>query len=275
MKSSTYVTLNVWHALQSNEPEESPMRSASFLLVATVVFAGCTVTVKTQTKFVGDQPVTKTASRSVASGDVVEIENGNGDVVVQGGSGDKITLSTKVFSFADVKGDADLALADVVNTIAIDESAGKFYIHCNKAASAHGSAGTGTTGCDAFTVQVPSGTATAPLNLKATAHNGQINASGLTGTAVIHTDNGNATASLGIAPAAVIEVSSGNGDVSLALPANFTADAIVLTPGGPGAQKITTDFPDLDSAASTHKAAGGAKSITLTTENGTVTLRKQ
>jgi hypothetical protein len=251
------------------------MRAAS-LLVTLVVVAGCTVSVKTQTKFTGDTPVTKTASRSFAQGDVIEIENGNGDVVVQGVANlDKVTLSTKIFAFADVKGDADAALADLTNTIALEESTGKFYIHCNTATAAHGSAATGTTGCDSFTVQVPSGTTTAPISLKATAHNGQIDATGLVGTAQIHSDNGDATASISTAPAAVIEVSSGNGDASLAVNSDFTADSIVLQPGGPGAAKVSADFPDIDAATSPHKAAGGAKSITVKTDNGTVTLKKQ
>jgi hypothetical protein len=250
------------------------MRTSLVLLVSTVV--ACTVTVKTQTKYVGDQPVTKSASRSYAATDAIEIENANGDVVVQGVPNlDKITVSTKVFSFADVKGDADAAIADVVASIAIDESAGKFYIHCNTAKTGHGSAANGTTGCEGFTVQVPSGAATTPLALKATAHNGQISASGLVGSASIHTDNGDATAGISTAPGAVIEVSSGNGDSVLAVNADFSADVIVLTPGGPGAAKITTDFPDIDQATSPHKAAGGAKSITVQADNGTVTLKKQ
>jgi hypothetical protein len=252
------------------------MRAALFLVAAAAVVSGCTVTVKTQTKYTGDTPVTKTASRALATGDVIEIENGNGDVVVQGVAGlDKVTLSTKVFAFADVKADADAAIADVVNTIALDESTGKFYIHCNTASTGHGSAANGTTGCDSFTVQVPAGTTSAPITLKATAHNGQISGTGLVGSATIHTDNGQATASISTAPGAILEVSSGNGDASLAVNSDFSADSILLQPGGPGAAKISTDFPDLDAATSPHKAAGGAKSITVKTDNGTVTLKKQ
>ena len=251
------------------------MRAAS-LLFALAVVSGCTVTVKTQTKYVGDQPVTKTASRSLAAGDAIEIENGNGDVVVQGVAGlDKITLSTKVFSFADVKGDADAAIADVVNGIALDESTGKFYIHCNTASTSHGSAGNGTTGCDNFTVQVPSGTTTAPITLKATAHNGQINATGLVGSAEIDSDNGDATASISTAPAAVIKVYTKNGDASLAVNGDFSADTISLVSAGAAPGKITGDFPDLDTPTSPHKASGGAKSITVQADNGTVTLKKQ
>jgi hypothetical protein len=124
-------------------------------------------------------------------------------------------------------------------------------------------------------VQVPAGTTTAPITVKATAHNGQIDATGLVGSAVIHSDNGDATASISTAPAAVIEVSTENGDASLALNADFSADSIVLQPGGPAATKVTTDFPDIDTPTSPHKASGGAKSITVKTGNGTVTLKKK
>jgi hypothetical protein len=246
------------------------------LLFALAVVSGCTVTVKTQTKYTGDQPVTKTASRSVASGDAIEIDNGNGAVVVQGVAGlDKITLSTKVFAFADVKADGDAAIADVVNTIAIDESTGKFSIHCNTASTSHGSAGNGTTGCDGFTVQVPTGSTAAPITLKATAHNGNITAAGLVGSVEVDTDNGDATASIATAPAAVIKVYTKNGDASLAVNNDFTADTIVLQSNGAAPAKITGDFPDIDTPTSPHKAAGGAKSITVQADNGTVTLRKQ
>ena len=103
---------------------------------------GCnaSLTIKPQTKFTGATPVTKTASRALAATDVIEIENGNGAVVVNGdASATTVSLSTTVFAFADNQTDADAALADLTGTIALEESSGKFYIHCNEAASSHGS----------------------------------------------------------------------------------------------------------------------------------------
>lgn len=257
------------------------MQRMSFALVlalAGLTALGCnaSVTIKPQTKFTGATPVTKTASRAMAATDVIEIENGNGAVVVNAdASATTVSLSTTVFAFADNQADADAALADLTATIALDESTGKFYIHCNEAATSHGTAAAGTTGCEGFTIKVPAGSATAPLTLKATAHNGSIDATGLTGTITIHSDNGDATASLTPAVASTIEVSSGNGDATLALPANFTADTVTLTPGSAGGKVISTDFPDVTAATSANRKSGGAKSITVSTENGDVTLKKQ
>jgi hypothetical protein len=258
------------------------MSSASRLLLlaasAVALTAGCnaSVTIKPQTKFVGANAVAKTATRALNAGDAIEIENANGDVVVVGDpTATTVSVSTKVAAFADNQTDGDAAIADVTATIAIDESSTKFYVHCSEAASAHGSAARGTTACEGFTVTVPAGSATAPLALKATAHNGQITASGLNGSATVHSDNGDATASVTPAVGSVVDVSSGNGDVSLALPAAFTADTVTLTPGGSSAKVIDTDFPDVLQATSANRKAGGAKSISVTTELGDVTLKKQ
>jgi hypothetical protein len=261
------------------------MRSSSFAshslslaAAAAVLVLGCnaTVTIKPQTKFVGSSAVAKTATRDLTAADAIEIENANGDVVVNGDpTATKVSVSTKVAAFADNQADGDAAIADVTATIAIDESTGKFLIHCSTAQSTHGSAATGTTACEGFTVTVPAGSATAPLALKATAHNGQIDATGLSGSATIHSDNGDATASVTPGVGSSIEVSTANGDASLALPAAFTADTVTLTPGGTGANVTTTDFPDVLQATSANRKAGGAKSITVSTELGDVTLKKQ
>jgi hypothetical protein len=246
--------------------------------LAGLVVSGCTVsaTIKPQTKFVGSNAVTKTATRAFTATDVIEIENANGDVAVTGDSSvTNITLSTKVAAFADNQADGDAAIADLTSTIALDESAGKFYIHCSTANAQHGSAARGTTACEGFTVRVPSGSATAGLTIKATAHNGAITATGLTGNAIVHSDNGDATASVTPTPAASIAVSSGNGDASLAVPAGFTADTVTLTPGGPGGVAVNTDFPDVLQATSANRKTGGAKSIVVSSENGNATLKKQ
>jgi len=266
------------------------MRSSSFasrfLLLATAASAvalaalgtGCnaSVTIKPQTKFVGSNAIAKTATRALVASDAIEIENANGDVAVVGdATATTVSVTTKVAAFADNQADGDAAIADVTATIAIDESAGKFYIHCSEATTAHGTAARGTTACEGFTVTVPAGSSTAPLTLKATAHNGQLTATGLNGSATVHSDNGDVTASITPAVGSSIDVSSGNGDVSLALPATFSADTVTLTAGGPSPKVVTTDFPDVLQTSSANRKAGGAKSISVTTELGDVTLKKQ
>ncbi len=265
-------------SLASHSLSVTAVAAVAAVLGLAFVAAGCnaTVTIKPQTKFVGSNAVSKTATRPMSATDTIEIENANGDVVVKGDpSATTVSVSTKVAAFADTQADGDAAIADVTSSIAIDESTGKFYVRCSEAATAHGTAARGTTACEGFTVTVPAGSATAPLTLKATAHNGQITATGLNGAATIHTDNGDATASITPGVGATIVVSSGNGDVVLAVPASFTADTVTLTPGGASSKAITTDFPDVLQQSSANRKAGGAKSITVSTELGNVTLKKQ
>jgi len=258
------------------------MRRSSFAFLALIglaITAGCSVsttpnsfTLKTQTKFVGSNAVSKTATTDWASGSTITIDNGNGDVVVQGTPGlTKITVSTKIFAFADVEADGDAAIADVTGTVAIDESSGNFNIHCSTAKSSHASAATGTTGCEGFTVQVPAGAAATPVTVTAAAHNGTISATGLVGSATIHADNGDATASLTPVAGSTLAVSSGNGDVALSLPSDFTTDAITLT----GSPVVNTAFPDVNETTIAHRKSGGAKSITVSTELGKVSLLQQ
>jgi hypothetical protein len=273
---------------ESNAAEENYMRPFAFRFVVVAACAvgasalACSVsttdhsiTFTGKTKYTGDTPATKTASASYTSGDVIEVENANGDVRVTGVAGlTSITVTARPFAWAESEADGRAGIMDVTSSITIDESvAHKFYIHCSTASASHGTAPTSLTGCDAFTVQVPTGASDQPLILKATAHNGPITASGLFGNAIVHSDNGDASASVTPTVASAVEVSSGNGSASLALPADFTADAITLTASG-GAV-TATDFPDWSSTTSSHRQSGGARSIIVETELGDVTLRKQ
>lgn len=252
------------------------------------------ITLKAQTKFIG-AAVTKTSTTDW-TGQAIEIENANGDVVVVGdASATKITVETKPFAFADgdKQADADGTIADVVASIAIDES-GHFYIHCAHGAS-HGSAAAGTSGCDGFTVHVPAGSVQQGLTLKATSHNGHVSASGLTaavsqqlqilsdngdvsatgitGGVKVHTDNGGASGSVTPTPGSSVEVSSKLGDVTLALPAGFAADQITLK----GSPVTVTGFgTDFTSTSTSRGAAGtGASSIAVTTDLGQCTVKAQ
>jgi hypothetical protein len=274
---------SIVHRLVKPTRGESRMRtSLAFTALTALAITACSIsttpnsfTIKSQTKYTGSNAVTKTATTSYTAGSKITIDNANGDVSVTGVAGlDKITVTTNVFAFADIEADGNAAIADVTSTIAIQESQGAFTIKCGKAQSAHASAGTSTTGCEGFAVQVPAGTAAEPLNLSATAENGEITGTALIGSVTIHSENGAATASIGAAPGAVIEVSSANGDVSLALPQDFATDAITLAPGSPG-KVNNTAFPDVTDANSAHRKTGGAKSITVKTDLGDVTLKSQ
>src|SRR5260221_273999 len=133
--------------------EENMMRQSTLRILtisaATVALVGtaCSVTVKTQTKYVGD-PVTKTAP-STFNNQAIQIDNQNGDVIIQGVPNlTQVSVTTKPFAFADVQADGNGAIQQVVSSIVISETGGKYFIHCSKASSNVGSANTSTTGCD-------------------------------------------------------------------------------------------------------------------------------
>jgi hypothetical protein len=276
----------------------SPVSVLSFGVISLIVSA-CSVstspnsiTFKTQTKYTGENQ-TKEAL-AAWNGEDIAVDNKNGDVLVQGDSTTtKIFVTAKPFAFADGKDaakgttgepDAQAALKEVIASIVIEETAGKISIRCGQANGNHGSAAQGTTGCDAFTVHVPQGSATKGLVLSSVAQNGSntatnlyaadgeqikvgsgngsVTATGITGGANIKADNGDLIASITPTKGSVVEINTGNGDINLSLPADFSADKISFTAG----QTVTVSgFSDLTATSTSRGTAGtGAASITAT-----------
>lgn len=266
--------------------------SLAVAVVGATVALGCTVTVKTQTKFRPAAPVTG-SSQAAWTAQAIEIENANGGVRIVGdASATKVTFSTFPFAFADTQTDGDAAVADVQGRIAIDETADRIYVHCSTASKSYGTAANGTTGCDDLTVTVPAGSLSAGLKLKAVSHNGSVSAqnltaaagqqllilsdngsvtaSNITGSVRAHTDNGSVDASFTPTGGAQCEASSGNGDVTLSLPADFSADALALSAKG---GVVINGFSDLTAASTSRGQPGnGAARIVASTDNGKVTI---
>jgi Toastrack DUF4097 len=258
--------------------------------------SGCTVSAHTQTRYTAQQQVTKTSVGTWNGTQQITVYNQNGDLtIVADPNATTISLVATPFAFADNSDDAQAAIVDVTNTIAINESNG-FAVSCSIAVSSHGSAANGTTGCQ-ITVTVPAGSAQTGVNLAGQAHNGQLQAQGtftapaggqvnlysdngeVSGVAIVggaraHSGNGSVSASFTPTEGAVEEASSGNGDVALSLPANFAADQLTMTSGN-GTVNIT-GFSDLTPSSTSRGTAGtGAKSITVTTDNGNVSVSSQ
>lgn len=258
------------------------------------------VLLKSQTKYTASAPVTAT-SMGTFNGEEIHIADQNGDVVVKGDpNATHISVSTVPFAFADNQDDGSAAIADVETTIKIDQStSGVITVSCASAVSNHGSAQNGNTGCDAFTVTVPAGTAQAPLKITAHALNGSLNATGLnmsdSAIGELHSDNGSVTVSVngsvkadspnGDVVATVVpnkgssvDAESGNGNVMLSLPASFSCDSLSLSAGGPGAAiKIDSGFSNQFTASSTSVGAAGtgASSIKAVTQNGSIEVKPQ
>lgn len=230
-------------------------------------------------------------SKSAAAdfnGEEISIANQNGDLqVIADSSVTKITATVKAFAIAEEgtpQSDADAALVEVNQSLTLDDStAGKVTVSCGQARQAHGKVSTGNTGCD-LVVKVPAGKG---LKLSATNGNGSVKGTGLaaadgaqialktnngsvdatvTGGANITSGNGNITASLTPTKGCTILVSTadgGNGDVDLALPSDFAADAITFSAGKGPSDVSITGFSDL-TASSTSRGTKGAGAASLT-----------
>jgi hypothetical protein len=271
-------------------------------LVTAGLAVGCTVTVKTQTKYVSSSPTALTSSAAWVA-QPIEIENANGSVTVVSAAGaTNISVSAVPFGYADNQSDGDAAVADVTSTVKLDEIApdttqpGHIYVHCAKAATAHGTAQTGTTGCD-LTITIPAGSATQGVPLKVTSHNGPVSvstvtavvgqqiiiqsdngpvtATAITGGVKAHSDNGPVTASFLPTMGANMEASTEVGDVALSLPSNFATDHLTLT-ATQGAVTVNGFGADVTEKTTSRGAAGtGAGQIVATTGLGNVTLSSQ
>lgn len=254
---------------------------------------GTCVTVKTQPETDGPQQ-TKTSQNAWVAGDVIEIANANGSVIVHGApNATTISATMTPFARSDSAGDADAnaTIQDVIASFAIDyvpltDGSGfhRLYVHCDHGKS-HGTSNNANAGCKNLTVTIPAsglklkaathaGDVTAPDALTAadgqqlifTTGAGSVSVANVTGGVMAHSDVGDASASVTPAVGSVIEVSSGNGNVAVTLPNNFAADHITLKGDPINVTGFGTDFTK--SSTSRGTAGMGAASITVTTDLG-------
>ena len=253
--------------------------SLSSLTLAVALLGGCTVTVKTQTKFVSSVPSTKTAAADY-NGENIDVTNGNGELTIEtDSSATKVSVSMVPFAFADEdkKSDAEKVQQQIVDAFSLSEGGGQITIKCNKASHGEGTAASGTSGCDKMVVKIP---ANKPVKITALADNGQLTVKGLTvadgaianlksdnggvdatvtGGVNLECGNGDMKASLTPTKGSEVKLTTENGDIDLALPKDFAADAIAFSAG----KGVTVEgFSDLkDTSVSRGEKGAGAKSI--------------
>jgi DUF4097 and DUF4098 domain-containing protein YvlB len=134
--------------------------------------------------------------------------------------------------------------------------------------------GSGSCGGEiSFTVTAPPGIA---LDLNSS--NGSIDASGISGNAVLSTSNGSVSASYAaFGNVRSVALSTQNGSVSLMLPASAKLGKVKMDTA---VGRINSDWPlNVDRASFVggsvnQTLTGGAAAITLTTTNGSITLKK-
>jgi hypothetical protein len=247
-----------------------------FVSIALVAAAGCSVSttpnsisVKTQKQFTKD--VSKTAL-TAWSGQRIIVNNVNGDLTVDTVAGSAIRADAHLVAYADDdahQADADASLAETEVTFVIDEPAGgPIHVSCSRSGT-HGTSGSTVSGC-ALHLYIPQGSSTVPVDLIETANNGNATASGIIGSAIVHSGNGSVSLSATPTLGAAVEASTAVGDATLTLPSTWAADQVLFhTDLG----FFVSDFPDvLEGTTSRGTAGTGAHSVVLTSGNGSLTL---
>lgn len=246
-------------------------RIAPLALVAATVASGCTLTVKTKTRYVlpdGDPSTVATAAEDW-NGEPIDVQAAGVQVSVNGGANvtgvanlKKITVKARVLAMADDtdKASAELSLAEAAKTLSVAKVDGKFVIACGHGGS-HGTSNADTSGCELLDIQIPAGDTSKPIELTTSLGNGSLNVSGVTVKSAQLTGDGDATAKLSFVKGATISLTANSGNASLSIPAGSSADSVVLLGD---AKKSTSAFegvkPD-GAAVSLGNKGEGATSI--------------
>lgn len=247
------------------------MRSPSLVPFAALLFAGLaacdvsttanSITFKSKPEFVDSSQPAKT---SVAdwNGEPIAISNaGVNPLIGDGGvrvtvdpNATKITVSAVFAARANEESEAQDSIRDAIGTLAIDESGGQFKISCGHG-GAHGSSDVAASGCKLLNVTIPAGSADKPLDLTIGNGMGNLTFSGAVTVSKLLVDN-NGTG--GVVDVKVIPVKgasvtvTGEDVVSVAVPADFSAESVILTvdesdPTAAAARIVTSDFAGMES----------------------------
>lgn len=251
------------------------MRSSSFamlgalgLLVSTNT--GCRIEAHTQTSFEDKTQPPKVSTRDWA-GEPITITNdgvnplsGTGGVEVKvDPAATKITAEANFAAQADddKKADADLSIADAINTFTLEESASGFVIHCGHG-GAHGTSSQAASGCKKLIVTIPPGSATRPHTLNVGNGNGSIRVGLAEGGGVAFfkklTVDNNGLSEVRVRANPVKDadiVLTSEDEVQVELPKTFSVAKVTFTvdetePAKIAARINTTAFPGMESGKS-------------------------
>lgn len=204
------------------------------------------------------------------SGEKIEIDNAgvtpSGGLAVSAGDGMRVHAVARMLAIADTadKANADQAILSATESYVVTTSAGVTTVRCGHGATFASAAGNDS-GCDALDVSVPRGTLEKHLSVVARSGNGKVVAS-LGGAVLaelnVHASHGTVDVSADSTQGAAITIVSETGDdITLRLPQDFAADAVVLE--GASDKLDTSAFPDVVSGKGRGAAGAGAKSITI------------
>lgn len=198
--------------------------------------------------YVSDETVVLEADSDWA-GERISVVNNHGDVEVIGVPGlARVRLSGRPSTTASSRKDAEAAFPDVKAHISLERTEGTLVAGCHAADADHGSADAEHAGCAELRVEVPAGSASAPLDLWVSAEFGGAKVTGVTGSARVK-----ATFELAasVTPVAGSHVSIASNEDStnatcpatLALPDTF-AGSLFVAAFEPGAA-VYSGYPEL------------------------------
>ncbi|MCW5835911.1 MAG: hypothetical protein KIS78_26160 [Labilithrix sp.] len=224
------------------------MSRVSSLVFGTVVVgivasvAGCQVeaSIKTKTRFTETNVVKEDAADW--DGEPIEVDIAGVGISINGGvtvtadpNATKVRATARMLAmaFSEEKANADLSIAEAKNTFTISNSGGTISVVCKHGGS-HGSSNGGESGCELVEVVVPTGALGGKaLNLnKVLSGNGtltlQLSAANLTNLGT-NSNGGLTNADLPAVQGATYSlVSEKADDIAVKLPADFSADEIIL-----------------------------------------------
>lgn len=224
------------------------MRSLSLVPVAALLFANLaacdvsttanSITFKTKPEFVDSTQPGKT---SVAdwNGEPIEIANaGVNPLLGEGGvrvnvdpSATKISVSAVFAARANEEAEAQESIRDAIATLAIDEAGGRFKVSCGSGGK-HGSSDAAASGCKLLNVTIPAGSADKPLDLRIGNGMGDLKLSGAVTASNLVIDNNGTGGDVDVKVIPVKGASvvvTGEAAVTVAVPADFSAESVVLT----------------------------------------------
>jgi len=233
------------------------------------------ITLKTQKQFRDETQPAK--SVPYKAGDAISINNDGipaaiGDAGVDitvDPSATQVTVQPIFAAFADDDAheqDAKASIQDAIPTFSLTGGNGTPINAVCHHGGDHGTSGGNKSGCILFKVTVPAGTATEPLDLTVGDGNGGIRFNGtVLAKALTVQENGTGDLVVNVNPqkGSTVKI-TGDFDVTVGLPAGFSADSITFSGPNDAADIDTSAFQGLQSGKAYGQAGTGAASISIT-----------
>jgi hypothetical protein len=204
------------------------------------------------------------------AGERIEIDNAGvtpgGGLAVTASATDRVSATARMLSIADTtdKASADLAIAAATRSFVIGTAAGVTSVHCGHG-TRNESAAAEESGCDALDVSVPVGKVDQRIAVAARSGNGKVGVafdSAQLAELTLYASHGTIDVRTATTQGASITIVSETGDdITLHLPGDFQADAIVLDAASGDVD--TSAFADLQAGKGRGAIGAGAKLITV------------